>query len=96
MKFFTPEPIMFQQWELTMPLIVQGLIEAPSAVPSYHSLDAVDETEAAELPDVTEAVAVQQHRGNVPLAGSSSSVVSILFQLVTHQSYIGMLIIMMV
>jgi len=77
-------------------VFAQGLIEVPSAVPSYHSLDAVDEgTDAAELPDVAGDVVVQQP-GAMQAAGSSSSVMTIVFQCVTRQSYIGMLIIMMV
>ena len=78
-------------------VFLQGLIETPSAVPSYHSLDAVDdEADATELPNVAEDVVVQQPTGGTQSAGSSSSVISILFQFCTHQSYIGMLIIMMV
>jgi len=72
----------------------QGLIEVPSAVPSYHSMD--EETDAAELPDVAGDVVVQQPGGATQAAGSSGSVMAIVFQCVTHQSYIGMLIIMMV
>jgi len=73
----------------------------PSSVPSYHSLDAAgdadDETDAAELPNVAEDVVVQQPRaGAQSAAAAPNSVIAILFQFITHQSYIGMLIIMMV
>lgn len=69
----------------------------PSAVPSYHSLDPVEEdVDAAELPVLTEEIVVQQPGGGVQSSESSSSVITILFQFITHQSYIGMLIIMMV
>jgi len=75
-------------------IFLQGLIEGPSAVPSYHSLDAVDD-EAAELPELPQEVVQQPGRGLQP-RGSSSPVIAILFQFVTDKSYIGMLIIMMV
>ena len=66
-------------------------------MPSYHSLDVVDnEAGAAELPDMAEDVIVQQPHEGHQSAGSSSSVITILFQLVTRHSYIFMLIIMMV
>jgi len=69
----------------------------PSAVPSYHSLDAAgEETDAAELPDMAGDIAIQQPRGGVQSGGLSCSVISILFKFITEQSYIGMLIIMMV
>ena len=69
----------------------------PSAVPSYHSLDAADDgTDAAELPNMGEEVVVQQPKGGTQSAATSNSVIAILFQFITHHSYIGMLIIMMV
>lgn len=65
-------------------------------MPSYHSLDAADdETDAAELPNVADGVVIQQPRGGMQSA-ASSSVIVFLFQFITDQSYIGMLIIMMV
>ena len=80
----------------TRAVLLQGLMDAPSAVPSYHSLDATDdETDAAELPNMGEEIVVQQPRSGMQSA-SSSSVIAILFQFITHQSYIGMLIVMMV
>lgn len=79
----------------TSDVFLQGLIEGPSAVPSYHSLDAVDD-EAAELPDLPQDVIVQQPGGSLPSPMSSNPVIAMLFQFVTDQSYIGMLIIMMV
>jgi len=69
-------------------------MEAPSAVPSYHSLDAAeDENDAAELSDMPEDVAIRQPGRD---GGSSSSVRVILFQFFALHSYIGMLIVMMV
>ena len=76
-------------------VFLQGLIDAPSSVPSYHSLDAVDD-EAAELPDLPQDVVVQQPGGGLQSPVSSNPVIAMLFQFVTDQSYIGMLIIMMV
>ena len=64
-------------------------------MPSYHSLDAVDD-EAAELPDLPQDVIVQQPGGGSQSKVSSNPVIAMLFQFVTDQSYIGMLIIMMV
>jgi len=76
--------------------LLQGLIEEPSAVRSYHSLDPVpDEADAAaELPDME--ADVQPPTEDMPPSSSSSSVVSILLQFVTRHSYIGTLIVMMV
>ena len=74
-------------------VFLQGLIEGPSAVPSYHSLDAVDD-EVAELPALPPDV--QQSRGGSQPPVSSNPVIAMLFQFVTDKSYIGMLIIMMV
>lgn len=76
--------------------MLQGLIEEPSAVRSYHSLDPVpDEADAAaELPDME--ADVQPPTEDMPPSSSSSSVVSILLQFVTRHSYIGTLIVMMV
>ena len=66
-------------------------------MPSYHSLDAADdETDAAELPGEAEGVVVQQPGRGSQSAASSNSVIAILFQFITHHSYIGMLIVMMV
>ena len=63
-------------------------------MPSYHSLDAVDD-EGAELPALPQDD-VQQPRGSSQPPMSSSPVITMLFQFVTDKSYIGMLIIMMV
>jgi len=68
-------------------------------VPSYHSLDAADgddETDAAELPNVAEDVGIQQPGAAMQSAAAPNFVIAILFQFITFQSYIGMLIIMMV